>query len=146
MSRAMKALLVLIAAASGVGQTSVQAAGPRDVSCSVSVDYTLNGGLPQSYKKDFVVLAGGFFYDDFGTFVRFREFYAFTSEEAGNTVVSIDYYNDVGVFDAVDFRTSLTLHEENGETISGSQSFYTSRPFSAAHRTHYTLTCSRLKN
>jgi len=60
--------------------------------------------------------------------------------------VAISYYNDVGVFDAIDFRTQLTLHDDkDAESISASHTYFTSQGAAGDRTTNYTLTCSILK-
>ncbi len=119
---------------------------PVKVSCSVTVDYVLNGVLAQTYQKDFIVEPGAGFADDFSTPTRFREFTASTVMDAGKTVVGITYFNDVGVFNSIDFSTKLTLHKKGvtGAT-SGSHTFTTTLgvPSQQQHTTNYTLSCLR---
>jgi hypothetical protein len=125
-----------------------QVASAKDnlkVSCSVTVDYTLNGGAPEAYRKDFSVSPGVGFIDDFSTALRQKEFRASAAREGGNVVVSIDYFNDVGVFHSVGFSTRMNVRENRVlETTAGSNTFSTSLGVSGNHRTDYTLTCRRL--
>ncbi|HEX4942940.1 MAG TPA: hypothetical protein VFV55_01230 [Usitatibacteraceae bacterium] len=143
MSRLMKMLLVSFTVASAAATVNADASEIRSVACTVTVDYLLNGVLRAPYRKDFVVNPGEFFQDDFSTFTRFRAFEASTRLETGNTVVAIDYFNDVGVFESVDLSTTLTLRD-NDETISGSHSYFTSLGIAGEHTTNYTLACRRL--
>lgn len=140
-------MVLSLAANFAVPMNVVSAAEPRSVSCSVSVDYLLNGVVRAPYQKEFVVNPGVVYEDDFSTFTRFRFFTASTRlDEAGKTVVEMSYYNDVGVFDAVDFSTELTIHDENnGETTSGSHTYWSSLGIAGNHTTEYSLTCKRLK-
>ncbi len=147
MSVLLNRLLLSIAAAGVAASMNVSASELRAVSCSVSVDYSLNRVVRSTYQKDFVIAPGAAFSDDFSTATRFRYFDASTQLVDGDTVVSVSYFNDVGVFDSVDFGTTLTLR--NGreiETINGGNSFFTSRPSSAEHRTNYTLSCGRARD
>ena len=141
----IRLMLVALAAVQLTGPSAVHAAQVRAVSCTVAIDYLFNDVLRAPYQKTFVVDPGAVFEDDFSTFTRFRIFDAWTHlDETGNTVVEISYFNDVGVFDSIDLRTRLTLHED-AETISGSHSYFTSQGVAGERTTNHTLTCSRLK-
>ena len=147
MSNLMKLLIVPITVVGFAAPIEVKASELRSVSCSVAVDFLFNGAVrAKPYRKDFVVHPGGFFSDDFSTFFRWGFFDASTHLELGNTVVAISYYNDVGVFDAIDFRTQLTLHDDkNAETISASHTYFTEQGVIGDRTTNYTLTCNVLK-
>jgi len=133
-----------LAASSGAG-----AAENTAVACSVAVDYLHDGSPVEQYRKDFVVLQGAPFVDDFSTTLRSKEFTATVVKEAGNLVVSIDHFSDVGVFVAIGFNTSLTLRGGGGlESTSGSHSTYVSSGVSPMivggnHTTNYSLNCRR---
>jgi hypothetical protein len=124
---------------------AANAAAPITVACSVAVDYTLNGVVQEPYRKAFNLQPGVGFSDDFSTPIRSKTFTATVAREAGNLVVAIDYFNDVGVFHAIGFNTRLTLHDGKGiETTAGSHTFSTSLGVTGNHTTNYTLTCRRL--
>jgi hypothetical protein len=133
---------------------NVNAAEPVGVSCSISVDYLKNGALVESYQKVFEVNPGASFSDDFSTPTRQKSFTASTLLDAGKTVVGINYFNDVGVFDSVELSTKLTLHKVGVlESTSGSQTFSTSSfpqggglAVNVRHDVNYSLTCKHLKN
>jgi hypothetical protein len=120
-----------------------QTGDPIKVSCNVGIDYIFNGGITESYQKSFIVQPGVGFVDDFSTATRLKEFSASTVLDAGKTVIGIRYFNDVGVFNTVDFSTKLTLHKRGiAETTSGSHSFITTQTGpQQEHTTNYTLTC-----
>ena len=122
--------------------TSAQAGNNNSVACSVSVDYLLNRAVVESYRKDFSVSPGQAFSDDFSTAIRQKQFSASAARDGGNTVVSIDYFNDVGVFVSVGFNTQLSMGR-NIESTSGSHSLSTSLGVVGTHSTNYTLTCRR---
>jgi len=115
----------------------------------VAVDYVYNGAIAEQYRRDFIVDQGGAFVDDFSTATRQKTFTATVARDAGNLVVSIDYFNDVGVFHAIGFNTSLVIHRGGGlESTSGSNAFYASSGVSPGsvsgnHVTNYALTCRR---
>jgi hypothetical protein len=115
------------------------------VSCSVSVDYVPNGVLREHYQKDFVVDTATPFSDDFSTVTRFKFFDATTQKVSGVSTANIAYFNDVGVFNSIDFRAKLNLRDDRGETTDGSYTFFTLLPASAEHTTNYSLTCKRVK-
>jgi hypothetical protein len=112
-------------------------------SCSVSIDYTFNGTVVEAYRKDFVADAGAGFVDDFSTAIRSKRFTASVARESGNTVVAIDYFNDVGTFHNIGLNTRLTLHGGGIETNAGSHQFSTSLGVVGNHATNYTLACRR---
>ena len=144
MSKLIKLLAVSILMVTAYLPLQGNAADPIKVSCSVSVDYVLNGVTAQSYQKAFIVQPGVGFVDDFSTPTRFKEFTASTVLDAGKVVVGISYFNDVGVFNTIEFSTKLTLNKKGkAETTSGSHSFITTLgvPSQQDHTTNYTLTC-----
>lgn len=147
MSKFMRFLWVCALAASVSVPAYTHASQNGRLACSVSIDYVLNNVLRQSYQKDFVIDPNTPFSDDFSTATRFRFFDASTTRQSGDSVVTISYFNDVGVFTAVDFRTTLTMRDDkDGETISGSHTFFTSIGAVGNHTTNYTLTCQRAQD
>ncbi len=142
-----------ILAAGSALSMNVNAAEPASVSCSVTVDYLKSGVLAESYQKAFTVTPGAAFSDDFSTATRQKFFTASTLLDAGKTVVGINYFNDVGVFDAEEFSTKLTLNKAGVlESTSGSHTFSTSTfpsgggtAVSVSHQIDYSLTCKQLK-
>jgi hypothetical protein len=150
----LNSLLVSSIMAAGFAVSiNVNASEPSGVSCSVSVDYLKNGALAESYQKAFTVTPGAGFTDDFSTLTRQKFFTASTLLDAGKTVVGISYFNDVGVFDAEEFSTKLTLHKAGVlESTSGSHTFSTSSfpqaggvAVNVSHEINYSLTCKQLK-
>ncbi len=137
MSRTKQFILASILAAGLFAPLNANAAELRSVACSVSVNYLLNGVVRAPYQKDFVITPGTTFEDDFSTITRFRIFDASTRLEADNktTTVSFSYYNDVGVFEAIDFRTELKLrNDRTPETTSGTHTYWSSLGVAEATR------------
>jgi hypothetical protein len=115
-----------------------------NVSCSVAVDYLLNNVVAEPYRKTFNLSPGAGLVDDFSTPLRFKRFTASVAREAGNLVVAIDYFNDVGVFHNIAFNTKLVIHNNQGiESTAGSNTFSTSLGVVGNHTTNHTLTCRR---
>jgi hypothetical protein len=140
-----KTLAALTAAAALALPSLAQAAQGNTFSlnCSVAIDY-VNGTVSEPYRKDFVVGSGVAFADDFSTPIRQKRFVASAARQAGNLVVAIDYFNDVGVFHSVAFSTQLALREgRNIDSTSGSHVFSTSIGVPGNHTTNYTLSCKR---
>lgn len=147
-----KLLVVCITVAGLAVPTYLNAAQNVVVFCSAEVIYVHSdnsGNLlnQETYQKDFLVVEGVAFMDDFSTATRFKTFAAGVAKDGGNVVVSIDYFNDVGVFHSVGFNTTMTMHTKL-ESTSGSNAFYTSnlvQPGSVAgnHKANYTLTCRK---
>jgi hypothetical protein len=144
MSRAIKWFSVCMTAM-GFALPTYANADNVTVSCSVAVDYSLDGTtLVENYNKDFVVDAGGFV-DDFSTPTRTKIFTASVARQAGDVVVTIDYFNDVGIFHTIELHTSLTIHGEAVASTSGISQFVmaTELPLGGDHATNWTLTCGR---
>lgn len=147
MFRAMKVIFTLTVLAATLTPAAALAADrPRNVACTINVSHSINNGVPQVYTKDFPLIDSTPYLDDFGSSFRFREFSASVRlDAAGKTVVDFSYYNEVTVFEAVEFDSSLTLYNENGTQTNGRQAFYSSR-LGASHRTDWTMSCERMSN
>lgn len=152
MSRSVHLLAAALTLAGMIGTGAAQAAEIRPVMCSVTIDYLRNDLLRSSYKKDFVVLPGDSFFDDFSTAVRFGDFTATTRLEGADTVVDISYYNETSVFDTVQFKTQATLRGGNEPgAASGEHIFTTPAPTSTGvinyveHTTRFALSCQRFR-
>lgn len=147
MIRIRTVLLATLAMAAASAPAFVHADSVKPVSCSVKIDYKVNGALRYPYAQDFVVTPGTPFEHDFSTFTRERFFTATAREGAdGRTTVDIGYYNDVGVFEYVDLGTSVTVRNEREETTTGTSSYYTSLGTAGEHTSEYTLACHVLKD
>lgn len=147
MTTLKKLLLATIAATALATSSGVQAGQARSLSCSVTVDNLLNGAARYAYQKAFDLLPDTPFSDDFSSATRFRFFDAWSYLDAGRTVVAISYFNDIGVFDSVDFGTSMKINEANNvDSVSGSFTYSSSLGVRGNHTTNYSLTCTRLKN
>jgi hypothetical protein len=145
----MKLVMVAITAASFAAPINANAAELRSVACSVSVNYLVDSVVRAPYQKDFVITPGVVFEDDFSSRIRFRFLDAWTRLEADNktTTVSISYYNDIGVFEYIDFNTDLKLRDDQAPaTTSGTSRYYTEIGIAGEHTTSWTLTCQVLKN
>ena len=118
----------------------------KPVSCEVSIDYLVNSTLRFPYQKSIVVQPGLTFEDDFSTVIRFRYLTASTRLEGEDTIVSIFYYNDVGVFDFIDFRTDIKLKSGKPGETTGRSSYFTSIGSPGERITAYNISCERLKN
>ena len=149
MTNTRQLIIGLFMAAISVAPMAANASEPRTAACSVSVTYLLNNVVRSTYVKDFVVSPGAPFSDDFSTVTRFRFFDASATLAADgkSTTVSINYYNDIGVFESVDFDTALTLHDDKSpESTAGRHSYWSSLGVAGEHTTRYELTCQLLKD
>jgi hypothetical protein len=145
MFKFLKLLLASVTVAAFAAPGYVHAAQHFTVSCSVAVDYDVNGVVSESYRKDFAVQPGVAFADDFSTPTRQKLFFASTAREAGSISVAIDYFADVNTFDSVAFNTRLTIHGRGIGTTFGSHTFSSSQGTQPGnHTTNYVLTCRRL--
>lgn len=148
-SRRLTPLLTLSLAALAALPPAARAADNPAVACSVAVDYLRNNVLGHAYRQQFVVDTTAPFVDDFSSQIRIREFRASVARVGSDVVVSIDYFNDVGVFVSVGFNTSLTLRGGGApQSTSGSHSTYVTNSAAPAvvggtHTTNYTLSCQR---
>lgn len=127
-----------------VHPTAASAAGLVKASCSVSVDYLLNGILVEPYSRDFVVEEGTPFQDDFSTPTREKGFSATAGKTGGKASVVMNYFNDVGVFTSIMVDTSVPLMKGTPMTSAGRHTFSTSQGVAGNHLTVYSLTCQRL--
>ena len=142
-------MLAALAAVAACPPLALAADNPT-VACSVAVDYLHNNVVAHAYRQQFVVDSTAAFIDDFSSAIRQREFRAAVARVGSDVMVSIDYYNDVGVFHAVGFNTALTLRGGGAaQSTSGSASTYltnNAQPASVGgtHTTNYTLSCQRV--
>jgi hypothetical protein len=126
---------------------AAQAAGNDTFACTVSVEYTLNNVSTLTYVRAFQVGPTAPYSEDFSTATRFRFFDASVADVGGVPVVSIIFDADVSVFNTVDFGAKLKVRDRNGESTSGDNAFFTSGPTGgSAHRTNWSLSCSRARN
>lgn len=152
MSRPLHLIAAALTLAGMIGAGGAQAAEVRPVMCSVTIDYLRNDVLRASYTKDFVVLPGDSFFDDFSTAIRFGDFTATTRLVGADTVVDISYYNETSVFDTVQLKTQTTLRNGNDPgNATGEHIFTTPAPTSTGvinyveHTTRYALNCQRFR-
>ncbi|MCA9552309.1 MAG: hypothetical protein KC933_19900 [Myxococcales bacterium] len=132
-----------LALVTGVYLRGAEARAPSVATCTVTVEHRLNNNLTSSYSSSFSVQAGQPFDDDRSTATRQKTFSA-TLQDGAVPVVSIDYFEDVSVFDAVSVGTTLELPRRGTTyTTSGRNGFFTSNPSSANHITSYSLACVR---
>lgn len=118
------------------------ASGPV-LNCNITVQVTgPTTTQVDTYTKDFALQQGAAFADDFSSPTRVRTFDAVMAREGSNWVVSINYFNDIGVFDSVGFSTRLTANSGT-TTTSGTTDFATSLPSARRYVAAYTLTCRK---
>jgi len=140
--RILRGTLLAVAAVALLAAPAGYAEAPRLVSCSVRIDYLVNGQPRVPYRKDFVVSPGDSWEDDFSTFTRERFFRATARSEQGRTVVDVAYDNDLAPFEYASVETSVKLAEdEPARTVRGSQTAFTSLGTAGERTTAYTLTC-----
>ena len=148
-AKAICAVIAVWAAAQSIDPSSVSAAQLRNVSCSVAIDYSLSNIVRAQYQREIIIQPGLLFEDDFSTAVRFRYLDAITRLEADGktTTVTLSYYNDVGVFEFIDFRTELKLKDDRVPvTTAGSHTYWSSLGVAGEHTTDYAITCAVLKD
>lgn len=144
MSKILTALATGLLTATLIQPTTAFSAPLVKASCSVAVDYLLNGVLVEGYARDFEVVEGTIFEDDFSTPTRQKGFSASAGKTTGPASVVMNYFNDVGVFTSIMVDTSVPLIKGKTTSTSGRHTFSTSQGVSGNHLTTYTLSCQRL--
>lgn len=142
------ALGIMLALVSSFVWQKVDAAKQKtsSASCTIDVTYTMQAQdgtvlSVQNYSKAFVVTEGVPFIDDFSTATRFKEFSASLTQVAGEQIVSINFFEDVSVFDSIDFSTSLTLVKGQKQGSISADHTFSSTPGHGT--TSYVLTAAR---
>lgn len=140
-----KMRLVLGAAAAALAMPVLAHNAVVSATCTVTVDYSLNGNLLEPFTRQFSVQEGVPYNFDFSTPTRQKQFSAQLVRNADASVISIDYFNDVGTFDAIAVDTSVTLLRR-GDTQSqgGRHTYSTSQGIVGNHVTQYALSCRGL--
>lgn len=117
-------------------------AAVTSATCTVAVDYALNGSLVEPFAHDFVVTEGATYVFDFSTTTRQKAFSATLARNGARSVLTIDYFNDVGTFVAVQVDTSVRLARPGATAdTSGRHVFSTSQGVVGNHQTTWTLQC-----
>lgn len=142
--------LTLVAMAISFGMLSpVDAAKPpkpAQMNCSIDVLYEFraqNGTLlnTEVYTHTFTVQEGVAYVDDFSTPTRFKVFTANLEKVGNEMIVRVNWFSDVGVFDSIDFTTSMKLVNGQKTAVVSADLTHSSTPGHAM--TSYTLTGSR---
>ncbi len=144
--RSIVGVVVLAVCGLWLGSSSMAvAAKATGVTCTIDmvVETMNNSGTvvsTESYQNSFVLQDGDLFSDDFSTVTRFKFFNAGMSKANGESIVTVDWFADVTVFNAVDFNSTVVLsgNQKVGKTI-GEHTFYTS---GSATRTKFSLVCN----
>jgi hypothetical protein len=117
-------------------------AAVMSATCSVNINYSLNGTLVEAYTRQFTVAEGATYNDDFSTPTRMKTFSATLQRDGARSVLSIDYFNDVGTFNAISVDTLVKmLRPGTIESTSGRQGYYASSGVVGTHITDYSLSC-----
>lgn len=146
MHRVSGSLVTVCLALWAAAPAEVNAASGNGLNCSIDVTYRhTNAGTvfsTQTYSRAFEVSDAAPFSDDFSTPTRFKSFNATAATARGTTVVTADFFNDVGVFSTVAFTTQVTVSGGTA-TQAGSHSYASTLGVAGNHDTFYVLTCSR---
>lgn len=136
----MKSFLMAGLAAAALAQPAQAAV--LSATCTVTVNYSLNNNLVEGYSREFTVAEGATYTHDFSTPTRQKIFSATLQRDGARSVLAIDYFNDVGTFNAISVDTSVKLLRPGAaEATAGRQGFYTSTGVVGNHITDYTLSC-----
>ncbi len=150
MSHATRLFLgTVLALATALSPRAAHAAEPKSATCSVQVDYLVNGVNRSTYTNQFTVAPGVNFSDDFSSVTRFRFFGASATLSGDRKSLSIvlSYYNDVGVFETVDFSTTLVVRDDRlPQTAATTHTYFSSLGAAGNHTTQYAFTCQVDKN
>lgn len=139
MNRHTLALLtaVLAGALSPAAHAAVASA-----TCTLTADYSLNNSLVEPFSHTFTVNEGVAYSYDFSTQVRYKAMGATLSRVGNKSTVSVDYFNDVGTFTAIEIDTSVPLYlTGTTSATSGRHTFYTSQGIVGNHVTAFSLSC-----
>jgi hypothetical protein len=117
-------------------------AAVMSATCSVNINYSLNGTLVEAYTRQFTVAEGATYNDDFSTPTRMKTFSATLQRDGARSVLSIDYFNDVGTFNAISVDTLVKMLRPGAiESTSGRQGYYASSGVVGTHITDHSLSC-----
>lgn len=138
----IKSFLTTALAVAALGLVAPSHAAVMSATCSVSINYSLNGTLVEAYTREFTVAEGASYTHDFSTPTRMKVFGASLLRDGPRSVLGIDYFNDVGTFNAISVDTLVKMLRPGAiETTSGRQGYYASSGVVGNHITDYTLTC-----
>ena len=145
----LSALLVVGLALAGMTTEAkaVSKSSGGDVGCIVDVvvETRNQSGTVVStelYQKEFTLVDGQFYSDDFSTRTRFKFFNADMSTSNGDSTITMYWFADVTVFNSVDVGTTVNLGRgRKDNTSSGTHILYTS---TGSTRTSFSLTCFEL--
>ena len=135
------AVVAVITTASSMSQVA-QAAKPDSVIVTVNIVNTIqnqSGAVvsTESYVRDFEIVEGVPFSEDYSTRTRFKFFDAALTRTNGESVVAINWFADISVFNSVDLTTAVKLSKgQKTNESSGSHTYYFS---GGSNTTTYTL-------
>jgi hypothetical protein len=137
LSATLSAALIAVATLPATAQAAVTSA-----SCTLKADYSLNNSLVEAFAHSFIVNEGTAYEYDFSTTTRQKSMLATIARTGNRSTVTVDYFNDVGTFVAIEVDTSVSMQNvgQIGST-SGSHKFYTSQGVVGTHATVWSLTC-----
>lgn len=132
-----KPALLALALVAGLATAALQpkalaSSDDKGLACSIEVVVQTRNGFgtvvgTETYKREFVLVEGGSYSDDFSTRTRFKFFDARFDKVNGEKTVSGDWFADVTVFNSVEVSTAVTLEDgdKRGKS-SASHTLYTS--------------------
>lgn len=111
-------------------------AKPASVNCTMDVlfEFRSQAGVllsSETYTKTFRLQEGVPFVDDFSTATRFKVMSAELTRVGNALVVNANWFDDVGVFDSIDFSTSVSLANGQKTASTGADLTHYSSPGSA---------------
>ncbi len=144
-----KSLLALSAVAALVAAgEAVAAKTPDPVACTLRADYSINRVLRVPFTHAFTFVPGTIYDFDFSNAIRFRYLQAKAEVDAvtGQTIVMVNYYNDVSPFTFVELGTTVRIRNNNEAFDSeGKSTFFTEFGTAGEHTTDYALSCAIAK-
>ncbi len=145
MLRSKRVWTVLVVAMLAIGSLwmapgkATGASGSKGVTCVIDVVVQTGATLQTTYRKEFTLLEGETYSDDFSTATRMRFFDASLTKVNGEWIMSVDWYADTTVFNTVELRTAVVIpsNQKVGKTA-GTHNFWNS---TTSSETGYSIAC-----
>lgn len=115
------------------------AGGAKGVTCVVDVVVQTGPSQQTAYHKEFTLLEGEVFSDDFSTATRFKFFDASLTKVNGEWIMAVDWFADTTVFNSVELRTAVTI--PNGQKTAKTAGTHTFTNSTTNSETGYSIVC-----
>lgn len=116
------------------------ASGSKGVTCVIDVVVQTGPTLQTTYHKEFTLLEGETFSDDFSSATRMRFFDASLTKVSGEWIMDVDWYADTTTFNTVEMRTAAIIPKGQKSTkTAGTHNFWNS---TTSSETGYSVVCT----